>query len=437
MLFLGLDMGTTTISGVVTDENGRVLQSVTEPHAGFLPAEDGFSRIQDATALTDRAMEIARGLMEKHEISAIGITGQQHGIVYLDENGKALSPLYTWQDGRGNLPYEGSTYAAWLTERSGYAMATGYGLVTHYYNTVHGLVPENAAVLTTVHDFLAMRLAGCTRPVTEPSDAQSLGFFDLKTDDFDREAISRFGMDPAILPEVRREAIVGKTEQGVPVAVAIGDNPASFLGTTKGERDCVLLNVGTGSQISVWTQEAVDASPLETRPYPLGGYLLVGAALCGGRAWAMTERFFSDVLFAFTGERKKVYGELSRLLDETPDDGTHLAVETCFEGTRANPERRGSITGIDAARFNPGKFAMGVLYGMTEELYQLYEGYLNLGLEPKSQLIGSGNGLRLNAHLCRISQKVFGCPMTLPDCPEEAAVGAALYSSMVCKKESA
>ena len=46
------------------------------------------------------------------DIAVIGITGQMHGIVYTDCNGMAISPLYTWQDGRGNLPYGDTTYEA-------------------------------------------------------------------------------------------------------------------------------------------------------------------------------------------------------------------------------------------------------------------------------------------------------------------------------------
>ena len=64
-------------------------------------------------------------------------------MLYVDANGCAVSSLTTWEDERGNQPYrEGSTYAQELSARSGYEMATGYGLTTHFYNLQNHLVPE-------------------------------------------------------------------------------------------------------------------------------------------------------------------------------------------------------------------------------------------------------------------------------------------------------
>lgn len=428
MITLGLDIGTTTISAVVV-EKGVVLKALTKPHNSFLENGPDFQRAQDVQVLKDIALELVAQLTAEYPVERIGITGQQHGILYLDKDGRVLSPLYTWQDGRGNEPLENGSYASVLSARTGYAVASGYGLVTHWYNLQKGLVPEGAAVLCTIQDYLAMVLCSLSRPVTEPSDAQSLGFFDLERDDFDREALEKLGIDPAILPTVVRKAFVGKTAAGIPVAVPIGDNPASFLGTTGG-RDAVLVNVGTGSQISVWTESPQTLPGLEMRPYPLGGFLQVGAALCGGRAWAMTERFFSDALFALTGQRREVYGALDRLLENTPK--TNLPrVETTFDGTRADPAKRGSVTGLSRENFTPGALAWGVLQGMTDELYRLYAGYLRSGLTPKKLLMGSGNGLRKNRHLRLVTEETFGMPLAMSSQNEEAALGAAMFAEMI------
>jgi len=428
MITLGLDIGTTTVSAVVA-ENGVVLESVTKAHDSFLTNSPAFERAQDVAVLRAAALDAVAKLTAKYPVARIGITGQQHGIVYLNKNGHPLSPLYTWQDGRGNLPFADGTYASVLSQESGYTVSSGYGLVTHYYNMRNGLVPQDAAVLTTVHDYIAMVLCGLSRPVTEPSDAQSLGFFDLRADDFDRAALEKLGIDHNLLPKVVRKRFVGVTAQGIPVAVPIGDNPASFLGTTGGA-DAVLVNVGTGSQISVHTPVYRVVPGLEMRPYPLGGFLQVGAALCGGRAWAMTERFFSDVLYAFTGQRREVYEELDKLLESTSDENLPK-VETTFDGTRADPTKRGSVTGLSRENFTPGALALGVLKGMTQELYGLYSGYLCSGLPPKSLLMGSGNGLRKNRHLCRITEEYFGLPLQLSTQPEEAALGAAMYAERI------
>ena len=105
MKILGIDIGTTTISAAVM-EDGQVLTAITEKNETFL--EPGFvgEKIQDANQILERALSIVEKMMEMYpDIKRIGVTGQMHGILYLDENGDAISPLYTWQDTRGDFPY--------------------------------------------------------------------------------------------------------------------------------------------------------------------------------------------------------------------------------------------------------------------------------------------------------------------------------------------
>ena len=110
-------------------------------------------------------------------------------------------------------------------------------------------------------------------------------------------------------------------------------------------------------------------------------------------------------------------------------------MDTAFDGTRTDPLRRGSITGLTEQNFTPGQLALGVLHGMTDELYDLYFGYLQAGLPEKELLIGSGNGLRKNRHLRHITEKTFGMKLTMTDQPEEAALGAAMYAQRIKEDE--
>lgn len=431
MVSLGLDIGTTTISAVAIDAQDTIIDHATCPNGGFLPSAAPWERAQDAEALLETALSVAKSFCKKYPVRHIGVTGQQHGIVYLDQAGRVLSPLYTWQDGRGRLPYTGSSYAVWLSQKSGYTLASGYGLATHFYNLRNALVPDNAATLATVADVAAMRLAGRKQPVLDPSNAQSLGFFDLERQQFDLKALTRCGIDPAILPRVCAQESLGRSADGAFVAAAIGDNPASYIGATDGDLDALLLNIGTGSQISLWTERALPLSALEARPYPLGGFLLTGAGLCGGRAWALTERFFRDTVKCFTGIDAPAYDGLERLLSVTTDDGSHPQIITTFDGTRQTPQQRASITNLTPENFTPGQFALGVLHGMIDELYGMYACYLQRPLPPKDKLIGGGNGLRRNPHLRRIAEDVFGMRLILPPGMEEAALGAALYARRI------
>ena len=67
--------------------------------------------------------------------------------------------------------------------------------------------------------------------------------------------------------------------------------------------------------------------------------------------------------------------------------------------------------------------------GMAQELYGMYRSFLDAGGTAPKKIIGSGNGLRKNVHLCRAFEAVFGCPLILSSCEEEAAAGAAMYAA--------
>ena len=135
MLAAGIDIGTTTISGAVLDtESGRLLCSLTSPGgeklegapwAGEQSADD---ILKKASRMLERLREAVPGT------AALGLTGQMHGMLYVDAEGRALSPLYTWQDGRGEQPFAGGTYASELSRRTGCPMATGFGLTTHFWH---------------------------------------------------------------------------------------------------------------------------------------------------------------------------------------------------------------------------------------------------------------------------------------------------------------
>lgn len=426
---IGLDIGTTTVSAVVADEKGRTLDSVVLRNESFLKGEN-FERIQDPAKIERIAMQALGELTKRHpDVCCTGLTGQMHGVLYLNGEGEPVSPLYTWQDGRGDRPCSnGKSWAKYLSELTGYPLATGYGMVTHAYNRSNGLVPEDAAVFCTIQDYLAMKLAGLKRPKTDASDAASMGLYDGRRGCFDEAAMAAAGIDIACVPEIAREPYLSTGELGLPVYVGIGDNQASFIGACGGRTDAPLLNVGTGGQISVYTDAYLTTPALDTRPFPDGGWLLVGAPLCGGRSYALLEGFFRQVYQMMTGEEQSAYPAMSRMLDEQPPVEDIPDFVTLFQGTRRNPGLRGSISNLSTDNFTPLHFMYGMMHGMANELRAMYDDCLNAGCPRAAEMIGSGNGLRKNPHLQRVFGQVFGCRLLLSENEEEAACGAALYA---------
>ena len=409
MKLIGLDVGTTGICGVRLDSaTGEVEIARTVNENMWLPATRPFEKIQDPKkilAVIDRLL----GELMTPQVGAIGVTGQMHGIVYLNAAGEAVSPLYTWQDERGNEPFDGGeSYAERLHSHA------GYGNVTHFYNQQNGLVPPDAVVFCTIHDYVAMKLAGRTAPLIHASDAASFGDFEI--------AENRFAHPHPYLPPVTDRTTTLGRYGDIPVAVAIGDNQAGFIGTGC-TADTVLFNVGTGSQISfLWESGAEPPAGIEIRPLTEGKCIAVGCSLCGGRAFALLEKFFRSVADMAGAPDGKLYDAMERIVADKED--TDLRFCTLFCGTRDEPTRRAAITALSEQNFTPADMVLACLSGITDELYDFYAG---CGKQA-ARLVGSGNAVRKTARLRTIAEKRFGTIMQIPLYPEEAACGAALFA---------
>lgn len=430
MYSIGLDIGTTSVCGILVDiKRGEIKKSLTLDNDTFIKTENEFEKIQNAEKLIGIATKIYDELTAHITPLSIGITGQMHGIVYLSDEGEILSPLKIWQDGRGDLPYkDGLSYAEYMSEKTGYSLATGYGAVTYFYDKVNGLVPSNAKKFCTIHDLLAMTLCGRKTPLVHSSDAASFGLFDLNKNDFDALAIEKLGLDASLFPEVCGGTEIVGTKNEIPVSVAIGDNQASFLGSVANKEDSILINVGTGSQISLSAQIVPENKAIDCRPLLSGSYILAGSSLCGGRAYALLEKFFREVAEAVTGTKvKSAYPAMDKIMEDYSKEKS-LFVSTLFDGTRQNPEKRGSIEGISTENLTMADLCDGFMWGMAEELYSMFEQMKPYIKSQKTMLIGSGNGIRFNAPLRKRFEKLFGLKMVIPQNKEEAAFGAVLYS---------
>ena len=100
MKSVGIDIGTTSVSAVVmNNRTGGIERSWTIPNPGFLTSGRAWERLQDADAIVRTTRRLLDEILDgEPDVRVIGLTGQMHGIVYLDRAGRAVSPLMTWQD---------------------------------------------------------------------------------------------------------------------------------------------------------------------------------------------------------------------------------------------------------------------------------------------------------------------------------------------------
>jgi sugar (pentulose or hexulose) kinase len=460
MPFLGIDLGTTTISAVALDAaGGELLASRTVPNTAEItsPADKARGRSEwDVSAIARQACGCLRDLAGQlrgrgSELAGLGITGQQHGMVLVDPDLRPRSPLINWQDRRGDEVIPG-TSETWVQrarallgpdapQRTGCRLATGYLGLTLFWLKQHGLLTGRSTACFLM-DYLAADLTGGD-PVTDPTCAASSGVFDVQRDEWDQPALDALDISPEQLPEIRQSGAplgglgqVAAEEtglpQGLPVFVGIGDNQASFLGSVAERDRTILVNVGTGGQVTAYSEHFVYHPELETRPFPRGGHLLVAAGLSGGSAYAALEGFFRAVGVEVLGATadEPLYPVMNRLAAGAPAGAGGVRCEPFFAGTRERPRLRAAWTGVSAENFTPANVTRALLEGMARTFASGQELIGSALGRRGSALVGAGNGVRANPLLARLIGEGLGLPLRVPLHREEAACGAARLAAV-------
>lgn len=432
MKTLGIDIGTTSICFLCYDwEKEAVLWTSSEPNS-FI----GDTYEQDPEEILQKVRKQLREMEESgwkpEEISGIGISSQMHGILYVDREGKAVSNLYTWKDEKGNEIYQNNrTYAEYLRKK-GLNVHSGYGMVTHFYLTCQHEIPQNAVAFAGIGDYLAMVLTGRKEPAVNRTMADSFGGFDPERGCFCREKLEAAGIDMRFCPQISEQIMIGKY-QGIPVSCACGDNQASFLGAVEDPETQISVNVGTGSQVSVWMKEKSGSaecdtirSRVEIRPFPEEGVLCVGSSLNGGKVYERFAAFLEEIVLAFTGKRISAYPVMQKIGEK--EKKTDLIIQPLLYGERQEEENRvGAVRNLTDKNFHLDDWISAYVKGMAEELKDLYLQFPEYVRRKKIQIVASGNGIRKNVLLQKEIEKLFGMKVLIQEQEEEAAYGAAKF----------
>ena len=430
---LGIDLGTTKVAAVITDDNGKLCAVSGAPHCAGTPDAQGKAE-QDTGKILACVQQVICDLPaeERKQVSAIGVTGQMHSLLL--GNGETVSPLTTWQDQQCSDAFLNRVNrSANITLRNGLGGAT-----------LARLAAENALgnwdFCATISDYLTAVLAGNSRIVTDPTHAASWGIFDIAGNKWNEKALEVLNIPVELLPEVQASGtVIGRLspeyaeklglEAGIPIVNAIGDNQASILGTGKNVSEEIYLTLGTGAQLSLVLDKhpGCVAEALEVRPFPGGRFLLVAAPLCGGAAFA----WLADMANSF----RKALGEEElprhRLLDKLDALGVaelekgepELKVVPQFLGERYLSNASGCISGLTLENCAPGKLAAALALGIIRNLKN---GFSAEQLKERSKIIGSGNAVRLIKSIQIAIDREFGLPLELSEGREEAATGAAI-----------
>lgn len=434
MKSIGIDIGTTSICLVLYDqESGRIQESGSIPNR-FL---EGSFR-QDADWIVSAVKERLDWFLEQNTgIDAIGVSAQMHGILYVDQEGRAVSPYYTWKETCGKEPFEGVEAAEWLSRKTGYPMYAGYGTVTHFVLDKMGQLPAKAVRMVNIGDYLVMQLCGLSETRTDWSLAASFGGFDLSAGVFDLDALQAAGVDIRFYPQTAAERKSAGFYRDIPVMPAVGDNQASFYAAA-GEDSCVVsVNVGTGAQVSVMGTQLESIQTGEIRPFTRQGYLYVQASVNGGKVYEKLAAFIEETVELFTGAKIDAYEKMTAL--GMAAEATTLVVTPSLYGVRGKDDGFGSVQNLTEENFHPSDLLKAYVTGMAQELYQLYMEFPPKLRKGRKRIAASGNGIRKNRLLAQEVERLFGMPVEFGEWKEEAAAGAAMMAvigSVECRRES-
>jgi sedoheptulokinase len=445
---LSLDIGTSKISVLAIDVHS---QEILADHSLPTPAvaneapdifEQDPAGILNACFILIRKV-LASAPMAQDDIAAICVTGQMHGILLIDSHLNPQTNLITWQDERVLRHSTGGIHELYdkipdtvALENCGCYLRPGYGGPTLYWLSQHNRIAPGSKVVS-IADYVTACLTG--EIVTEPTHAASWGLYSLVTRAWHHELIDRMGLDHRILPRIATTGeCIGVLRKGtgeelglrtpVKVTSTLGDNQASIIGATGFSND-VVLNMGTGGQISIPLSEFRHVAGFEVRPMPFDAWVCVGSTLCAGHSYACLKNFVKDILSQIGGielEDAIIYERLNASAKAALGMDSGLRVTTQLSGTRLNSQLRGTIGEIDTKNLTIGNLACEFCRGIAQELHGMIPSTL---IDHMNRIILSGNLPRKNPLMRDLVEMVFGVPCRLATIREEAAWGAALVAA--------
>jgi xylulokinase len=419
---VGLDVGTTGVKALALSPEGDVLARAEEGYDLSMPRPGWAEQDpEDWWRAAERALARLGG-----EPTSIGLSGQMHGLVVLDDRDRVLRPAILWNDQRTEAEcaeIEERIGLARLIQLTGNRALTGFTapkllwLRRHepdsYARIAHVLLPK---------DYVRLRLTG--ERASDVSDASGTLLFDVAHRRWSDELVAEFDLDPAWLPRALESPNVsGRTGARIPVAAGAGDQAAAALGVGVDRPGPLSIVLGTsGVVFAALPGYAADS---QARVHAFchavpGAWEAMGVMLSAGGSL----RWLRD-LFGTDG-----YDEFTAAAELWPPGAEGLMFLPYLAGERtphADPHARGALTGL-ALRHNRGAVARAVLEGVAYGLRDSLELLRNLGVEPSVGRV-SGGGARSDLWL-RILASVLDLPLERTATDEGSAYGAALLGGV-------
>jgi xylulokinase len=437
---LGVDLGTGGTKAILFDDKGTIIAECSEDYPLYQP-QNGWAE-QDADDWIRAGFNTIRSVLQKSGINAgdiagIGISGQMHGLVMLDGEGKVIRRSLIWCDQRTVKECEEITSrvgAKRLVDITANPALTGFTASKILW--VRNNEPEVYKACRHIllpKDYLRYRLTG--EFATEVSDASGMQLLDIPQRRWSEEVLKALDIDINLLakvyesPEVSgyisaEAASITGLKAGTPVVGGAGDNAAAAVGTGVVSDGKAFVTIGTSGVLFAHSDNIMIDPKGRVHTFCCavpGAWHVMGVTQAAGLSykWAKTN--------LYTGKSNK---ELDRLAEAVPLGANRLLFLPYLMGERTphlDADCRGAFIGLSAmhGRDDMLRAVMeGVMYSQRDSLEILKE--MNI---PVTEVYNCGGGAKSpfwRQMLC----DVFALPVKTVKCTEGPALGAAILAAV-------
>ncbi|MEZ5964706.1 MAG: xylulokinase [Planctomycetota bacterium] len=443
--FLGFDVGTQSVKALLLDDARGVLGTAADPLTTIAGLPPGHSE-QDPATWIAAMVGAARRLAEADPVAfaavaAIGVSGQQHGLVPLDADRRVIRPAKLWND------VSSAAQCAAIEREVGGAGAlmalTGNrlppGFTAGKIRWLREMEPANFARLRHVllpHDYANLWLTGELRG--EAGDASGTGLFDVRRRRFVAAVLDATapGLADMLPPLVEAGQPVGTLRAavaaelglgpGILVAHGGGDNMMAAIGAGAVEPGIAVVSLGTSGTVFACAEQPVCDPAGEIAAFcdSTGRWLPLGCTMNATVSTELTRSLLGQSLTAMETEAAAA----------PPGAGGVLCLPF-FTGERTPnlPQATGGLLGLTPGNMTRGHVARAAMEGATFALTGLLRRLGELGL-PLRELRLTGGGS--NSDLwCRIVAAAGGHEVRTGVHPDAAALGAAVQACWTWRRQ--
>ena len=439
MYYIGIDLGTSAVKLLLVDKDGRIHASVSEEYPLSFP-QPGWSE-QEPDDWWNAVCHGLKRLLEGQDtslIAGIGVGGQMHGLVTLDEADRVIRPAILWNDGRTAQETEwlnrevGKDKLSALTANIAFAGFTAPKLLWMQRHE-----PENFSRIARImlpKDYIGYKLTGVH--ACDYSDASGMLLLDVKNRCWSEEMLDICGVRKDQMPELFESyEVIGSLkpdlaaafglQESVRVVAGAGDNAAAAVGTgTVGDGACN-ISLGTSGTIFISSDHfGVDPNnALHAFAHADGKYHLMGCMLS---AASCNKWFCEDILGT------QDYGMVQQAISDEALGRNSVYFLPYLMGERSpinDTDARGLFIGIsmDTSRAD---MMQAVLEGVAFAIRDSFEVARSLGIPiERSMLCGGGAKSPLWR---KIMANVLNIPLDIPQTEEGPGYGAAMLAMVGC-----